>query len=302
MAPLSTSMQRKICLITGANSGLGKATALGLAHMGATVVMVCRNRMRGEEAQREIQLKSGNDAVDLLLADLSSQQSIRQLADTFRQRYTHLHVFINNAGAGFTQRRESVDGLEMTFAVNYLAPFLLTNLLLDVLKNSAPARIINVDSDNHQFVRLDMHDLQLKRHYGFLRAYGRSKLALLLFSYDLARRLHGTGITVNALEPGPTATNFGQRDASPVVRLLLRFLSSRFGSPEKGANTSLYLASSPEVETITGKYFVKSVPRRSSARSYDESLQRQLWEESAKLVQLPAKTHTYGRTGKDAQR
>jgi NAD(P)-dependent dehydrogenase (short-subunit alcohol dehydrogenase family) len=288
MPTVNTRMQGKICLVTGANSGIGKATALGLAHMGATVVMVCRDRARGEEARREIQMKSGNDAVDLLLADLSSQQEIRQLAETFRQRYTHLHVLINNAGAGFTRRRESVDGLEMTFALNHLAPFLLTNLLLDTLKNSAPARIINVDSDNHRFVRLDMHDLQLQRRYGFLRAYGRSKLALLLSTYDLARQLRGTGITVNALEPGPTGTTFGQKDAGPFALMLLRFASSRFSSPEEGAQTSLYLASSPEVETITGKYFVKSVPRRSSARSYDESLQRQVWEESAKLVHLSA--------------
>jgi NAD(P)-dependent dehydrogenase (short-subunit alcohol dehydrogenase family) len=159
MPLLNASMQGKICLVTGANSGIGKATALGLAQMGAAVVMVCRDRARGEEAQREIKMKSGNEAVDLLQADLSSQQSIRQLADTFRQRYPHLHVLINNAGAGFTQRQESVDGVEMTFAVNYLAPFVLTNLLLDVLKNSAPTRIINVDSDNHRFVRLDMQDL-----------------------------------------------------------------------------------------------------------------------------------------------
>lgn len=289
MLSSNTNMQGKVCLITGANSGIGKATSLGLAHMGATVVMVCRDRARGEEAQREIRMKSGNDAVDLLIADLSSQQSIRQLADTLRQRYPHLHVLINNAGAGFTQRRESVDGLEMTFAVNYLAPFLLTNLLLDVLKSSAPARIINVDSDNHRFVRLDLQDLQLRHRYGFLRAYGRSKLALLLFTYELARQLHGTGITVNALEPGPTSTTFGQKGASPVARMLLKFFSSLFSSPGKGAQTSIYLASSPEVEAITGKYFVKCAPRRSSALSYNGSLQRQLWEESARLVKLPVK-------------
>lgn len=187
MPLLDTSMQDKVCLITGANSGIGKATAQGLAQMGATVVMVCRDRARGEEAQREIKTKSGNDAVDLLLADLSSQQSIRQLADTFRQRYPHLHVLINNAGAGFTQRQESVVGVEMSFAVNYLAPFLLTNVLLDALKKSAPARIINVDSDNHRFVRLDMQNLQLQRRYRFLSAYSRSKLALLLFTYRKRR-------------------------------------------------------------------------------------------------------------------
>jgi retinol dehydrogenase-14 len=146
-----------------------------------------------------------------------------------------------------------------------------------------------VDSDNHRFVRLDMQDLQLKHRYGFLRAYGRSKLALLLFTYELARQLQGTSITVNALEPGPTSTTFGQKGATPVARLLLKFFASLFSSPEKGAQTSLYLASSPEVETITGKYFVKSAPRRSSALSYNEELQRQLWEESARLVRLPAK-------------
>src|SRR5256712_9002383 len=292
MPTVNSSMQGKICMVTGANSGIGKATALELAQMGATVVMVCRDRARGEEAKSEITMKSRNNAVDLLLADLSSQQSIRQLVGNFQHHYTHLHVLINNAGATFPGRRETVDGLEMTLAVNYLAPFLLTNLLLDVLKDSAPARIINVDSDNHRFVRLDMQDLQLQRRYGFLRAYGRSKLALLLFTYELARRLHGTGITVNALEPGPTATTFGQKDAGPLARTLLRFISTRFGSPEEGAQTSIYLASSPEVETITGKYFVKSAPRRSSTLSYDESLQSQLWEESAKLVNLPAKILT----------
>src|SRR6266853_1997116 len=284
MPTVNSSMQGKICMVTGANSGIGKATALELAQMGATVVMVCRDHARGEEAKSEITTKSRNNAVDLLLADLSSQQSIRQLVENFQHHYTHLHVLINNAGAAFPGRRESVDGLEMTFAVNYLAPFLLTNLLLDVLKNSVPARIINVDSDNHRFVRLDMQDLQLKRRYGFLRAYGRSKLALLLFTYELARQLQGTGITVNALEPGPTSTTFGQKGTGPAARMLLKFVSSLFSSPEKGAQTSIYLASSPEVETITGKYFVKSAPRRSSALSYNEELQRQLWEESARLV------------------
>src|SRR5215469_5272798 len=290
MLLLNTTMQGKVCLITGANSGIGKATALGLAQMGATVVMVCRDRARGEEAQREIKMKSGNEAVDLLIADLSSQQSIRRLADTFRQRYPHLHMLINNAGAGFTQRQESVDGVEMTFAVNYLAPFLLTNLLLDVLKSSAPARIIQVSSSVERRARFELHDLQFHHRYSFLRAYSQSKLALLLFTYELARQLQGTGVTVNAMDPGITATNLGRGGLAPIPRLLMHFVAARVGNPpEKAAQTALYLASSPEVESISGHYFANSALRKSSERSQDESLQRHLWEESARLVQVPAR-------------
>jgi NAD(P)-dependent dehydrogenase (short-subunit alcohol dehydrogenase family) len=279
-------MQGKICMVTGANSGIGKATALALAQMGATVVMVCRDRARGEEARSEITTKSRNTAVDLLQADLSSQESIRQLVEHFKQRYTHLHVLINNAGAAFPGRRETVDGLEMTFAVNYLAPFLLTNLLLDMLKASAPARIVNVSSNSHKSGYIQMDDLQEEKHYRSMRVYGQSKLAVVLFTYELAGRLQGTGVTANCLHPGFVATHFGQRDAGPAFRLLVKLIG-RFGtSPQKGAKTSIYLASSPEVEGVTGKYFVKSIPKRSAAISYDESLQRQLWEQSAKLVNL----------------
>jgi len=279
-------MQGKICVVTGANSGIGKATALELAQMSATVVMVCRDRARGEEARSEITTKSRNNAVDLLQADLSSQQSIRQLVEHFKQRYTHLHVLINNAGAAFTGRRETVDGLEMTFAVNYLAPFLLTNLLLDVLKASAPARIVNVSSASHKSGYIQMDDLQGEKHNRSMRAYPQSKLAIVLFTYELARRLQGTGVTANCLDPGFVATNIGQTGASLPVRLLIKLIGSFGTSPEKGAKTSIYLASSPEVEGVTGKYFVKSLPKRSAAISYDESLQRQLWEQSAKLVNL----------------
>ncbi len=284
MPTVKSSMHGKICMVTGANSGIGKATALALAQMGATVVMVCRDRARGEEARREITTKSRKNAVDLLLVDLSSQQSIRQLIGNFKQRYTHLHVLINNAGAAFTGRRETVDGLEMTFAVNYLAPFLLTNLLLDVLKASAPARIVNVSSNSHEAGYIAMDDLQAEQHYSNMRAYGQAKLAVVLFTYELARRLQGTGVTANCLHPGFVATHFGQRDVGPAFRLLVKVIG-RFGtSPEKGAKTSIYLASSPEVEGVTGKYFVKSMPKRSAAISYEESLQRHLWEQSAKLV------------------
>src|SRR5256885_2240854 len=287
MPIVNSSMQEKICMVTGANSGIGKATALALAQMGATVVMVCRDRARGEEARSEITTTSRTNAVDLLQADLSSQQSIHQLVETFQQHYTHLHVLLNNAGATFPgRRRETVDGLEMTFAVNYLAPFLLTNLLLDVLKASAPARIVNVSSNSHKSGSIQMDDLQAEKLYRPMRTYPQSKLAVVLFTYELARRLQGTGVTANCLHPGFVATNFAQSDAGPAVRLLVKLIGSFGASPQEGAKTSIYLASSPKVEGVTGKYFVKSIPRRSTAISYDESLQRQLWEQSAKLVNV----------------
>src|SRR5436189_1146360 len=288
MPTVKSSMQGKICMVTGANSGIGKATALALAQMGATVVMVCRDRARGEEARSEIITKSRNNAVDLLQADLSSQQSIRQLVEHFQHHYTHLHVLINNAGATFPgRRRETVDGLEMTFAVNYLAPFLLTNLLLDTLKASAPARIVNVSSESHQSGYIKMDDLELEKGYRLMRAYGQSKLALVLFTYELARRLQGTGVTANCLHPGFVATNIGQNGVGSIGRSIVKLIFSRLGiSPEEGAKTSISLASSPEIEGVTGKYFIKSIPVRSAPISYDETLQRQLWDESAKLVNL----------------
>ena len=286
MPTVNSSMQGKICMVTGANSGIGKATALELAQMGATVVMVCRDRARGEEARSEITTKSRNNAVDLLLADLSSQQSIRQLVGNFQHHYTHLHVLINNAGATFPGRRETVDGLEMTLAVNYLAPFLLTNLLLDVLKASAPARIVNVSSVTQKSGYIQMDDLQEVKRYRPMRVYGQSKLAVVLFTYELARRLQGTGVMANCLHPGFVATNFAQSDVGPAVRLLVKLIGSFGASPQEGAKTSIYLASSPDVEGVTGTYFVKSIPKRSASISYDESLQRQLWEQSAKLVNV----------------
>jgi NAD(P)-dependent dehydrogenase (short-subunit alcohol dehydrogenase family) len=287
MPTSNTSMQGKVCIVTGANSGIGKATALGLAQMGATVIMISRNQAKGEEAQHEIKEKSGNDAVHLMLADLSSQASIRQLAENFQQHYQQLHVLINNAGCVNLRRRESVDGLEMTFAVNYLAPFLLTNLLLDKLKASAPARIVNVSSESHQSGYIKMDDLELEKGYRLMRAYGQSKLAMVLFTYELARRLQGTGVTANCLHPGFVATNFGQNGLGSVGSSITKLIFSSLGiSPEEGAKTSIYLASSPEIEGITGKYFVKSIPVRSAPISYDTTLQRQLWDDSEKLVNL----------------
>lgn len=276
-------------MVTGANSGIGKATALALATMGATVVMVCRDRAKGEEAQQEIKAQSKNNNIDLLLADFSSLASVRQLAQKFKQHYQHLHVLINNAGAAFLQRQETEDGFERTFAVNYLAPFLLTNLLLDTIIASAPARIINVSSDA-QTNSLNLDDLQFEQGYSptnVMRVYGRSKTALTLFTYELARRLKGTGVTANVLHPGFVRTNIGRSGHNPLFQRLAGLVSAIGVSPEEGAKTSIYLASSPDVAAITGKYFVKSIPKLSPPITYDESLQRRLWEISTQLVQLP---------------
>jgi len=286
MAEANVDMDGKICLVTGANSGIGKATALGLAQRGATVVMVCRNSHKGEVARQEIQEKSGNAKVDLLVADLSSQQSIRQLAQDFQQKYTQLHVLVNNAGSVFTRGSISPDGIEMTLAVNHLASFLLTNLLLDTIKASAPARIINVSSESHAMGFIDLDDLEGKRHYNLMRAYGQSKLANVLFTYALARRLEGTGVTVNCLHPGRVVTNIWT-SILPNWLHFLGIVAYLFGIPaEQGALTSLYLASSPEVEGITGKYFDKCKITPSVKISLDQDLQECLWDISASLTHL----------------
>ncbi|MFX1456334.1 MAG: SDR family oxidoreductase [Promethearchaeota archaeon] len=277
------SMKGKICIITGANSGIGKATALGLAKMNATIVMLCRNKELGETAQKEIINESGNKDIDLLLCDLSSQEQIRNFVSEFKQKYQYLHVLINNAGVMASKRRVCVDGFEMNFAVNHLGPFLLTNLLLDVLKKSAPSRIVNVGSAAHGMAKIDFDDLQCenKKHRLF-KVYGASKLAFILFSYELSRRLEGTGVTVNIVHPGMVNTNLG-REMSRFSRTVGKLV---FKSPEKGAETSIYLASSPEVEGITGKYFIKKQQQESSKESYNEDDAKKLWEISAKLTNI----------------
>lgn len=284
---VTSNMQGKVCLVTGASGGIGKVTARELAKMGATVVLLCRNRAKGEAVQEEIKAVSGNDRVDLIVADLSSLAEVRRAAEEFKHTYTQLHVLINNAGTINGERKVTPDGLEDTFATNYLAPFLLTQLLLDVLKASAPARIINVSSSGHTSGRIDFADLQGERSYSFMRAYTQSKLAQIYFTYELAEQLKGTGVTVNALHPGLVDSSFnrGTKGLAHLIGEVFYFFGGI--SPEKGAQTTLYVATSPEVEAVSGKYFSQSNGGKqtpSSKRSYDPAIRHQLWEVSEELI------------------
>jgi NAD(P)-dependent dehydrogenase (short-subunit alcohol dehydrogenase family) len=268
-------MTGRICLVTGATDGVGKVTVRALAEAGATVIGVGRDPIKIENVINEV--GDTSDSLQFLTADLSSLKEIRALADQFNSKYDRLHVLVNNAGALFTSIRESVDGIEVTFALNHLAYFLLTNLLLDTIIASAPARIINVASDAHQGRAINFDDLEHRRSYSAWGAYGASKLANILFTYELARRLEGTGVTVNAVHPGFVNTNF-QRAAGLDMRGPL--------TPEEGADTQIWLATSEEVEGVSGKYFVRRRETRSSDTSYDEAVARRLWDESARMVGL----------------
>jgi NAD(P)-dependent dehydrogenase (short-subunit alcohol dehydrogenase family) len=286
MAHSANLMHGKVCVVTGATSGIGLATAQVLARQGATLIVVARNPERGAATVSRIQQETGNSAVELMVADLSAQAQVRQLASEIQHRFTRLDVLINNAGALFSQRQLSQDGIEMTFALNHLAYFLLTNLLLDPLKAADSARIVNVSSEAHRHARLDFSDLQGQHRYTGWRAYSRSKLANILFTHGLVRRLEGTGVQANALHPGFVATNFG-RDNRGITAVLFRILQQLAAiSPEEGARTIIYLASAPEVKGVTGKYFVKQKAVRSSQASYDGAAAERLWQVSAELTGL----------------
>ena len=284
---ITKTMEGKICLITGGTNGIGKSTAQILAGMGATIVIVGRNATKTAQVVKEIRARSGNHNVDSFLADLSSQKEVRRLADEFKQKYKQLHVLINNAGAAFMQRQLSVDGIEMTFALNHLAYFLLTSLLLDTLKASAPARIINVSSGAHTSGKIEFDNLQGERTYGF-ETYPNAKLATILYTVELAHRLEGTGITVNALHPGLTSTGFGKNNGPIMAALVTLFAPLFMRSPAKGAETSIYLASSPSVEGITGKYFYESQVAQAAGQAADRVVARKLWDVSAEMVHLQA--------------
>jgi len=284
-------MAGKTVLITGATSGIGRATALGLARMGAHLAITGRDRGRTEDAAREIRAAGGGE-VDVLVADLSSQSEVRRLAEEVLQSLSRIDVLINNVGGYWDTRHVTVDGLERTFALNHLAPFLLTNLLLDKLKQSAPARVVMVSSNAHAAGRIDFGDLQGERSYSGARAYSQSKLANILFSYELARRLPATSVTANALHPGLVNTSFGAEDPAGVQKLLVPLLRPFMKSPARGAATSIHLASAADLERVTGRYFANSKPTRSSKPSYDEAAAARLWQVSGDLVDLTTAADT----------
>jgi len=279
------TMKEKTVMVTGANSGIGKAASLALAKMGAHVVMVARNKERGESARSGIIRESGNNSIDLLLADLSSLDSVRGLASEYHKKYSKLDVLVNNAGLFNLRYRPTVDGFENTFATNYLASFLLTNLLLDLLKSSAPSRIVNVSSVGHYNGHINFDDLNLEQNYGGWKAYGQSKLALVLFTHELGRKLQGTSVTVNAVHPGTVATNIWTRPFGP-AGFIMALPKLFMASPGRGAETIVYLASSQEAAGFNGEYLEKLKVKRSSDESYDESVAQRLWDVSLKLTHL----------------
>jgi retinol dehydrogenase 14 len=278
----------KTVLVTGATSGIGWEASVSFARMGARLIMIGRDAAKTAQRVEEVRRRSGSDTVDSFLCDFASQTEVRRLAEEFRARYDKLHVLVNNAGTVFTKRTLTADGVEATFAVNYLAPFLLTNLLLDVLKASAPARVIVVSSSGHYSGTMDFNDLGFEHGYQIMRAYGRSKLAAVLFTRELAKRLEGTEVTVNALHPGAVATSIWDRApayARPILSLAKRLFMI---SPEAGAETIVYLATSPEVEGKSGLYFEKNRPKFPSRLAQDDAVAQRLWDESVRLVKLPA--------------
>jgi retinol dehydrogenase-14 len=279
------SMTGKAVLVTGGTGGIGKAAAIRLASMGARVAITGRDRARAEEASAAIARESGNPAVDIFVADMSSQSEVRRLAAEVLAAYPRIDVLLNNVGGFWAHRHLTADGLEHTFALNHLAPFLLTSLLLDRLIASAPARIVTVSSGAQSMGKIDFDDLMGEQKYSGSRAYDQSKLANVMFTYELAERLEGTGVTATALHPGMTSTAFSAED--PALGLLVAIMRPFMRSPARGADTAVYLASSPDAEGITGKYFADRKVKRSRDSSYDTAITARLWQVSADLVGVP---------------
>ena len=284
LAPIEVDMRGKVCAVTGANSGIGKETALALAHMGAAVLLVCRNEARGTSALEDIKAQTGNDAVSLVVADFSSQQQVREAAAAIQEKCDRLDVLVNNAGVTPWERRETAEnGLELVFAVNHLAPFLLTNLLLDRLKASAPARVVTVSSGAHRRVSLNFDDLQNEQRYVPFDVYSQSKLANVYFTYELARRLEGTGVTANCLHPGVVSTALF-RHLPPLLGFAVKLARPLLLTPAQGADTAIYLAAAPVVADVSGRYFERREAVESSPISHDDGAARRLWEVSEALT------------------
>ena len=279
------SMAGKTVLITGGTGGIGKATAVGLAALGARVAITGRNADRASRAAEEIRAVA-SAPVEVFTADLSSQREVRRLAGEVLNTLDRLDVLVNNVGGFWNTRRVTADGLEYTFALNHLAPFLLTNLLLERLKESGPARIVTVSSGAQAMARMDFADLLAERSYSGQRAYNQSKLANVLFTYGLAARLSGTHVTANVLHPGVVATAFGAEDPGRLQEFLTPLVQRWMKTPEQGARTSIHLASAPELDNVTGQYFANSTPKKSSKRSYSQSDIDRLWQVSSALVGL----------------
>jgi retinol dehydrogenase 14 len=297
MAGNPSLMTGKTVLVTGGTGGIGKATAIGLAALGARVGITGRDQARAHDAAAQIRAASGNDAVDVFAADMSIQAQVRSLASEVLAAYPRLDVLVNNVGGFWAHRHVTADGLEHTFALNHLAPFLLTNLLLDRLKGSAPARVITVSSGAQAMGRLNFDDLQGTRKYSGQRAYNQSKLANVMFTYELARRLEGTGVTANVLHPGVVRTAFGAEDSSPLYKVMLPLARPFMKTPAQGASTPIYLASSPDVAGVTGRYFANSKLKTSNKSSYDTVAAARLWQVSADLSGLTAAEENHaGRT------
>lgn len=280
-------MAGKVVLVTGGTGGIGKATAIGLAAIGARVAITGRDLNRAEEAAADIRAVSGNPAVDAFAADMTSQAEVRRLAGAVLNAYPRLDVLINNVGGFWAHRHQTADGLERTFALNHLAPFLLTNLLLDRLKAGAPARVVTVSSGASAMGRIDFDDLQGARNYSGQRAYNQSKLANIMFTNELARRLEGTGVTANSLHPGVVRTNFGAEDQAWLFTVVSRVVLPLLKTPAQGAQTSIYLASSSDVDGVTGQFFANRKPKTANNLAYDTNMTARLWHVSADLIVKP---------------
>jgi retinol dehydrogenase-14 len=283
-------MAGRVVLITGGTGGIGKATAIGLATVGARVGITGRDPARAEQAAADIRAGSGNPAVDAFAADMSSQAEVRRLAAAVLDSYPRLDVLVNNVGGFWAHRHPTTDGLEHTFALNHLAPFLLTNLLLDRLKASSPARVVTVSSGAQSAGRIDFDDLEGARNYSGQRAYSHSKLANIMFTFELARRLEGTGVTANCVHPGVVRTNFGAEDQAWLFTIVSHAVLPFLKTPTQGALTSIYLASSPDIDGVSGQFFANRKPKTANKLAYDTDMAARLWQVSADLVGMTPAT------------